>query len=187
MNIIETALAGVIRIEPKVFGDNRGMFLETWQANRYQKADIPGPFVQSNFAKSHRGVLRGLHYQLKHPQGKLVWVTRGEIFDVVVDVRVGSPTFGQWIGETLTEHNHWQLYVPPGFAHGYCVVSEIADVHYFCTDFYEPNDEYGVRWDDETLKISWPISPPTVSDKDQVLPFLKNISKTNLPLFDVSP
>ena len=184
MNIVETALPGVLRIEPRVFGDNRGMFFETWQASRYQKADIPGPFVQSNFAKSQRNVVRGLHYQLKHPQGKLVWVTRGEIFDVVVDIRVGSPTFGQWIGEKLSEDNHCQLYVPPGFAHGYGVRSEIADVHYLCTDFYEPNDEYGVRWDDKALNIDWRIATPIVSDKDQALPHLQDICKPNLPLFE---
>jgi len=186
MKIVETALPGVMRIEPRVFSDARGMFIETWQANRYQKADIPGPFVQSNFAQSQHGVVRGLHYQLKHPQGKLIWVTRGQIFDVVVDLRVVSPTFGQWIGEVLSEDNHWQLYTPPGFAHGYGVLSEIADVHYLCTDFYEPNDEYGIRWDDETLHIAWPISDPTVSEKDQALPSLSDVSKTNLPLFEVS-
>ena len=187
MKIIETRLPGVIRIEPQVFGDNRGMFLETWQANRYQKADVSGPFVQSNFVKSHRGVIRGLHYQLKYPQGKLVWVTRGEIFDVVVDIRVGSPTFGQWLGESLSDENHWQLYIPPGFAHGYGVLSEIADVQYLCTDFYAPNDEYGIRWDDETLKIDWPLTRPTVSEKDKALPSLSDLSKTSLPLFEASP
>lgn len=186
MKIVETALPGVLRIEPQVFGDNRGMFFETWQASRYQKADIPGPFVQSNFAQSERGVLRGLHYQLKHPQGKLIWVTQGEIFDVVVDIRVGSPTFGQWIGEVLSATNHWQLSIPPGFAHGYSVLSDMADVHYLCTDFYEPNDEYGIRWDDETLGIDWRISSPKVSEKDQALPHLGQVAKTNLPLFEVS-
>jgi dTDP-4-dehydrorhamnose 3,5-epimerase len=184
MKIMGTALSGVLRIEPQVFGDSRGVFFETWQANRYQKADIPGLFVQSNFAKSQREVIRGLHYQLKHPQGKLVWVTRGEIFDVVVDIRVGSPTFGQWISEVLSEDNHVQLYIPPGFAHGYGVISEMADVQYLCTDFYEPNDEFGIRWDDETLKISWPISAPTVSKKDRALPSFKDVPKTTLPLFD---
>ncbi|MDT7044071.1 dTDP-4-dehydrorhamnose 3,5-epimerase [Candidatus Nitronereus thalassa] len=187
MKIVETRLPGVLRIEPQVFGDSRGLFFETWQANRYQKADISGPFVQSNFAQSQRDVIRGLHYQLKHPQGKLVWVTRGEIFDVVVDIRVGSPTFGQWVGEELSDVNHVQLYIPPGFAHGYGVISEIADVQYLCTDFYEPNDEYGIRWDDEMLKITWPISAPTVSEKDRLLPNLKDVSKTTLPLFDLSP
>ncbi|MDA0739479.1 MAG: dTDP-4-dehydrorhamnose 3,5-epimerase [Nitrospirae bacterium] len=186
MKIVETALPGVLRIEPRVFGDSRGMFFETWQANRYQKADVPGPFVQSNFAQSQQGVVRGLHYQLKHPQGKLIWVSRGEIFDVVVDIRVGSPTFGQWVGEVLSEDNHWQLYVPPGFAHGYVVLSEIADVHYLCTDFYEPNDEYGIRWDDEALKIAWGMTAPTVSEKDQTLPRLQDVSKTNLPLLTTS-
>jgi len=186
MNIVETALPGVLRIEPRVFDDSRGMFFEAWQANRYQKSDIPGQFVQTNFAQSQRSVMRGLHYQLKHPQGKLIWVTRGEIFDVVVDIRVGSPNFGKWIGEVLSEGNHWQLYIPPGFAHGYGVISQIADVHYLCTDFYEPNDEYGIRWDDKTLNIAWPISNPTVSDKDQALRNLNDISKTNLPLFEAS-
>lgn len=187
MKIVETDLAGVVRIEPQVIGDTRGIFFETWQANRYQKSDIPGPFVQSNFAQSQRGVVRGIHYQLKCQQGKLIWVTRGEIFDVVLDIRVGSPTFGQWIGEVLSEKNHWQLYIPPGFAHGYGVVSEIADVNYLCTDFYTPNDEYGIRWDDKTLDIPWPVSIPTVSEKDQALPYFSEIPKTNLPLFEASP
>ena len=186
MKIIETALPGVLRIEPRILVDSRGMFFETWQANRYQKAEIPGPFVQSNFAQSQEGVVRGLHYQLKHPQGKLVWATRGEIFDVVVDIRVGSPTFGQWIGENLSEENRWQLYIPPGFAHGYGVMSEMADVQYLCSDFYAPNDEYGIKWDDQTLKINWPISAPTVSEKDQALPTLQDVSKTNLPLFEAN-
>ena len=187
MKIVETKLPGVLRIEPRVFGDSRGLFFETWKANRYQKVDIPGPFVQSNFAQSHRNVIRGLHYQLKHPQGKLIWVTRGKVLDVVVDIRGGSPTFGQWIGEVLSDDNHVQLFIPPGFAHGYGVMSEIADVQYLCTDFYEPNDEYGIRWDDETLKIAWNISIPIVSEKDRSLPSLKDVSNTSLPLFEHSP
>jgi len=184
MKIIETALPGVLRIEPRIFHDQRGVFYETWQANRYQKSDIPGPFVQSNFARSQGGVVRGLHYQLKHPQGKLIWVTRGHIFDVVVDVRVGSLTFSQWIGEVLSDDNYVQLYIPPGFAHGYGVMSEVADVHYLCTDFYEPNDEYGIRWNDHTVNVDWPIASPTVSDKDKALPGLSDVAKTNLPLFE---
>ena len=183
MKIVETALLGVMRIEPQVFGDNRGMFFETWQAKRYQKADIPGPFVQANFSTSQQSVVRGLHYQLKYPQGKLVWVTKGEVFDVVVDIRLGSSTFGQWIGELLSDKNHWQLYIPPGFAHGYGVISKTADVQYFCTDFYAPDDEYGIQWDDETLNISWPISTPIVSEKDRAWPCLNAVSETNLPLF----
>ena len=183
MKIVETALPGVVRIEPQVFGDSRGMFFETWQAQRYQKANISGPFVQANFATSQQSVVRGLHYQLKYPQGKLVWVTKGEVFDVGVDIRLGSSTFGQWIGELLSDNNHWQLYVPPGFAHGYGVISKTADVQYFCTDFYAPNDEYGIQWDDETLNISWPIATPIVSEKDQAWPCLNAVSETNLPLF----
>ncbi len=179
------SLPDVFLIEPKVFRDERGFFLETWQADRYRQANIPGPFVQANSAWSKKGVLRGLHYQLRCPQGKLVWVTYGEVFDVAVDIRVGSPTFGHWIGEILSAENRRQLYIPPGFAHGYCVLSDTADFSYFCTAFYTPGDEYGLRWNDPKLGISWPISSPIVSEKDQKLRGLTDIGENNLPLYQV--
>ncbi|RMH08933.1 MAG: dTDP-4-dehydrorhamnose 3,5-epimerase [Nitrospirae bacterium] len=185
MNVGETTLPGVYLIEPRVFQDPRGYFLETWHASRYHQAQLPVTFVQANFAQSRQGVLRGLHYQLHHPQGKLVWVTRGAVFDVAVDIRMGSPTFGQWVGEVLSEENHRQLYVPPGFAHGYCVLSNSADFFYLCTDFYTPGDEYGVRWDDSDLAIPWPIAHPILSDKDARLPKLSEISHAQLPSYSV--
>jgi len=133
------------------------------------------------------GVLRGLHYQLKHPQGKLVWVISGEAFDVAVDIRVGSPTFGRWMGDILSGDNHHQLYIPPGFAHGYCVLSDTADFFYLCTGVYVPQDEYGVRWDDGVLKIDWPISMPVVPEKDRQYPALDSIPKEYLPLCEACP
>jgi len=184
MKVIETKLPGVCIIEPRVFSDQRGYFWESWHGERYRnEGNIPGPFVQANGARSSHGVLRGLHYQLRHPQGKLVWVTRGEVFDVAVDIRLGSSTFGEWVGEVLSEDNHRQLYIPPGFAHGYCVLSKESDFAYLCTDFYGPGDEYGVRWDDEALEIRWPISSPYLSDKDLTFPQLKEIPKEQLPVF----
>ena len=183
MKINKTSLPEVFLIEPKVFHDERGFFLETWQADRYRQFNFPGPFVQANSAWSKHGVLRGLHYQLRCPQGKLVWVTYGEVFDVAADIRVGSPTFGQWIGEILSAENRRQLYIPPGFAHGYCVLSDSADFSYFCTDFYTPGDEYGVCWNDTMLKIAWPLTNPIVSEKDQKLHGVAEISETNLPLY----
>ena len=183
MRISSTGMPEVLRIEPRVFGDSRGYFFETWHSERYKESNIPGPFVQANFAHSTKGVLRGLHYQLLHPQGKLVWVTRGEVFDVAIDIRRGSPTFGKWVGEILSETNHVQLFIPPGFAHGYCVLSEEADFTYLCTDLYAPGDEYGIRWNDKILGIKWPISTPIVSGKDEQLPTLDSISTAQLPAF----
>ena len=183
MNVTPTALKEILLIEPKVFQDERGLFLETWQAQRYEGVNIPGPFVQANAAWSKRNVLRGLHYQLHHPQGKLVWVSSGEVFDVAVDVRGGSPTFGHWVGEILSAENRRQLYIPPGFAHGYCVISEMAEFSYLCTDYYAPGDEYGVKWDDPVLQIGWPISNPIVSNKDRKYSGLGEIDKNNLMVF----
>ena len=167
MNVIQTKLKDCLIIEPTVFGDERGFFLETFQSQRYaDQAGISLPFVQDNHSRSEYGVLRGLHFQVKHPQGKLVRVIRGEVFDVVVDIRAGSQTYGQWEGILLSEENKRQCWVPPGFAHGFVVLSEIADFEYKCTDFYNPNDEGCIHWADPDLNISWPISDPIVSVKD---------------------
>lgn len=168
MKIIDTNLTGVKIIEPKVFGDSRGFFIESYSLERYQEAGIKLPFAQDNVSRSRYGVLRGLHYQLQHPQGKLVFVTRGEVFDVAVDIRYGSPTFGQWFGVVLSDENHRQLYVPPGYAHGFCVLSEVVDFYYKCTDYYHPLDEQGVIWNDSEIGINWPklTVSPIMSSKD---------------------
>lgn len=166
MEITKTRLDGVVIIEPKRFGDERGFFSETFQAKRYNDAGIAGPFVQDNFSHSQRGVLRGLHYQIQNPQGKLVTVVQGEVFDVAVDIRVNSPTFAQWVGVTLSRENGRQLYIPPGFAHGFCVVSETADFSYKCTDYYNPAAERSILWNDPDLGIEWPLTQPSVSPKD---------------------
>lgn len=184
MKVHPTRLPGVYLIEPRVFSDHRGFFLETWQADRYRAAQIPGPFVQDNHSYSARGVLRGLHYQLRRPQGKLVYVPHGEVFDVAVDIRQGSPTFGAWIGEILSGDNHRQLYIPPGFAHGFCVLSETAHFCYKCTDFYAAGDEYGVRWDDPALGIDWPLQAPLLSDRDRQYPALAAIAREHLPVWE---
>ncbi|MES2793645.1 MAG: dTDP-4-dehydrorhamnose 3,5-epimerase [Planctomycetota bacterium] len=167
MKIIETPLAGVLRIEPRVFGDARGFFLETYQQTRFQDAGLPATFIQDNQSRSQRGTLRGLHFQSPQPQGKLIFAIRGEIWDVAVDLRRSSPTFGQWYAVTLNETNHWQLYVPEGFAHGFCVLSETADVIYKCTSAYAPQHEQSLLWNDPELGIPWPISDPLLSGKDQ--------------------
>jgi len=184
MQVIPTDLPGVLLIEPRVFGDARGFFLETYQAQRYAAAGIPGPFVQANHSHSQQGVLRGLHYQLRFPQQKLVWVTRGEVFDVAVDIRQGSPTFGRWVGVVLTADNHRQLYIPAGFAHGFCVLSDSADFLYTCDDFYHPEDEGGILWCDPDLAISWPVSAPILSPKDQGYPRLADVPRACLPLYE---
>ena len=167
MNVIKTKLKDCVIIEPKVFGDERGFFLETFQADRYADlASISLPFVQDNHSRSSRGVLRGLHFQKTKPQGKLVRVVRGEVYDVAVDIRQGSPTYGQWEAVILSEENKTQFWVPPGFAHGFVVLSETADFEYKCTDYYDPLDEGGIIWNDPYLKISWPINNPILSKKD---------------------
>ncbi len=172
MKVTATALPGVLLLEPAVFGDERGYFLETWNASRYREAGVPVDFVQANHAHSCRGVLRGLHYQLVHPQAKLVYAVTGEIFDVAVDVRRGSPTFGSWVGATLSAKNHRQLFIPAGFAHGYCVISECADVSYLCSALYWPAGDRGVRWDDPAIGIAWPPGVKLLSAKDRALPLL---------------
>lgn len=176
MKIIETAIADVKIIEPKIFGDDRGFFLETFQAERYQKElGIDLDFVQDNHSRSAYGVLRGLHFQKQKPQGKLVRVVRGEVFDVAVDIRPDSPTFGQWAGVILSEENKRQFWVPPGLAHGFVVTSETADFEYKCTDYYDPNDEGSIRWDDPDLGIEWPVEKPLLSAKDALAPLFKDL------------
>jgi dTDP-4-dehydrorhamnose 3,5-epimerase len=167
MNVIQTKLEDCVIIEPTVFGDERGFFLETFQAERYSaKARISLPFVQDNHSRSGHGVLRGLHFQRNRPQGKLVRVVKGEVYDVVVDIRRGSQTYGQWEGIVLSEENKRQCWVPPGFAHGFVVLSEIADFEYKCTDYYDPSDQGCIHWADPDLDIKWPIMDPIVSEKD---------------------
>lgn len=183
MQIRQTDLPGVLLIEPRVFGDARGYFLETWHAARYREAGISGPFVQDNVSFSQCGVLRGLHYQLPHTQGKLVTVLQGTVFDVVVDIRRGSPHFGHWLGVTLSSTIPRQLYIPPGFAHGFCVTSETALFTYKCTDVYAPEAEGAVRWDDPALGIDWPVAPVQLSDKDRVAPLLADIAPARLPIY----
>lgn len=171
MNIIETRIPDVKLIEPQVFGDERGFFMETWNEKAFREAGIDVTFVQDNHSRSVKNTLRGLHYQIKHPQGKLVRVTRGEVFDVAVDLRTNSPTFGHWVGEYLSEENNRLLWVPPGFAHGFVVTSETADFQYKCTEFYAPEHERAIRWDDKFLSISWGgIAEQQVilSDKDRL-------------------
>ena len=178
MNVIKTNLRDCVVIEPNVFGDDRGFFLETFQANRY--ADLAGiglPFVQDNHSRSFKGVLRGLHFQMTKPQGKLVRVVRGEVYDVAVDIREDSETYGLWHAEVLSEHNKRQFWVPPGFAHGFVVLSEIADFEYKCTDYYDPNDEGSICWDDPDLDIGWPIKNPILSAKDAAATRLVDIKK----------
>ena len=167
MEIIKTPLQGVVLIKPKCFGDSRGFFLETFSAQRYADAGIEQSFVQDNHSRSQKGVLRGLHYQLNYPQGKLVSVSRGKVYDVAVDIRVGSPTFGQWYGAVLSDENHQQLYIPPKFAHGFVVLSEIADFTYKCTDYYHPDDEKGLLWNDPDIGVDWQCENPQLSEKDK--------------------
>ena len=175
MKVIETKLPGVLIIQPKVFGDHRGFFKETYQTERYQEAGISLPFVQDNHSRSAKGVLRGLHLQKSRPQGKLVSCSRGAVYDVAVDVDPRSATFGEYVGIELTEDNHTQLWIPPGYAHGFCVLSEVADFQYKCTDLYFPEDEGGLLWNDPEVAIEWPISNPQLSEKDTKLPTLAQI------------
>lgn len=169
MNVTETRLKGVLIIEPKVFGDERGFFKETFQAERYREIGIDLPFVQDNFSRSQKGVLRGLHFQKTRPQGKLVSCPRGVVWDVAVDIDPRSPTYCEYVGVELSEANHLQLWVPPGYAHGFCVLSDSADFQYKCTAYYDPADEGGILWDSPDLNIEWPVDSPLVSEKDQAL------------------
>ncbi len=181
MQVTGLDLPGVVLLVPRVFEDRRGYFLETFQARRYAEAGVPEAFVQDNLSVSLHGVVRGLHYQLRHPQGKLVTVAAGRVFDVVLDLRRGSPTFGQWLSIILEEGSHRQLYIPPGFAHGFQVLSERAVFLYKCTDYWAPGDEYGVRFDDPELGIPWPVPGAILSDKDRELPLLREIPPEHLP------
>ncbi|MBA3276938.1 MAG: dTDP-4-dehydrorhamnose 3,5-epimerase [Chloroflexia bacterium] len=180
MNILQTPLPGVLVIEPKVFGDSRGFFVETWQSERYAAAGLPA-FVQDNLSLSARGVLRGLHYQEPNAQGKLVQVLLGEVFDVAVDIRRGSATFGTWHGVTLSSENKRQFYVPAGFAHGFIVTSETALFAYKCTELYRPEHDHSLRWDDPDIGIAWPIDEPSLSAKDAEAPRLAEIPHDELP------
>ena len=182
MKIMETRIPGVLILEPNVFGDTRGIFLETWQLPRYEAVGISEVFVQDNLSFSTRGVLRGLHYQSPHSQGKLVSVVQGEVFDVAVDIRRGSETFGQWVGVFLSGENHHQLWIPPGFAHGFCVLSDTAYFTYKCTDVYTPEAEGGIAWNDPDIGIEWPIVNVLLSDKDKLYPYLRDISMDRLPI-----
>jgi len=181
MNVIQTSISGLIVIEPKVFSDQRGFFLETFRSQRYADFGIDQPFVQDNQSRSSEGVLRGLHFQKRYPQGKLLYVTRGAVFDVAVDLRAGSPTFGKWESVILSDENHRQFYVPPGFAHGFCVLSEVADFCYKCTDVYHPEDEEGILWNDPDIGIQWPISDPVLSEKDRAFSRLAELKPDDLP------
>jgi len=183
MQVTPQAFPEVLLIEPRVFRDGRGHFLEIFQGRRYQEHGMPASFVQDNISYSVRGVVRGLHYQLRHPQGKLVMPLTGEIWDVVVDIRRGSPRFGQWLAVALTANSGRQLYVPPGFAHGFAVVSADATVLYKCTDYYHPEDEYGIAWDAPDLAIPWPVAAPILSGKDQEYPALGAAPRERLPVY----
>ncbi len=180
-SFINTELPGAVIVEPAVFNDARGFFLETYHYDRYALNGINRPFVQDNHSHSVKGTLRGLHYQLKHPQGKLIYVVRGEIYDVAVDIRKGSPHFGKWVSAVLSDKNKRQFYVPPGFAHGFCVVSEEADVTYKCTDLYSPGDEYGIAWNAPDIGIDWPVDKPLLSEKDSRYLPLRETPQEHLP------
>lgn len=169
IELIDEPLPDLLIIKPKVFKDERGFFLETWQKIKNQKIGLDQDFVQENWSRSTFGILRGLHFQVKHPQGKLVSVHNGKVFDVAVDLRKESKTYGKWYGLELSDENHLQMYVPPGFAHGFCVLSDVADFVYKCTDYYNPSDESGIIWNDTSLNIKWPIKNPIISDKDSRL------------------
>lgn len=185
MNVTRSEIPGLVLIEPKVFADARGSFMETYHARRYAEAGIIRPFVQDNLSRScERGILRGLHSQVKHPQGKLIYVARGEIWDVAVDIRRGSPTYGKWMGATLSAENRHQLFVPEGCLHGYVVMSDGADVIYKCTDFYAPNDELGVIWNDPGFNIPWPVTMPKLSPKDEKLPPFSAAPADRIPVFE---
>jgi dTDP-4-dehydrorhamnose 3,5-epimerase len=183
MRVIPTDVPGVLIVEPTVHRDGRGFFLETYHQLKYAESGIPGSFVQDNHSHSVRGTLRGLHAQRRHPQGKLVRAVAGEMFDVAVDIRRGSPSFGRWVGVVLSGENYRQLYIPPGFAHGFCVLSERVDVEYKCTDFYDRSDELAVAWNDPEIGIAWPVSEPTLSDKDRAAPRLAE-AREYLPVYE---
>jgi dTDP-4-dehydrorhamnose 3,5-epimerase len=181
MKVTPTEIPDVLLIEPRAFGDARGFFMETWAQERYEAAGVVDTFVQDNLSSSAHRILRGLHLQHPHGQGKLVSCVLGEVFDVAVDVRHGSPTFGRWVGFSLSSENKRQLWIPPGFAHGFCVTSEQALFAYKCTDGYHPETELGVSWDDPDIGIAWPITDPLLSDKDRAYPRLRDVPTERLP------
>ncbi len=187
MNVTPTSLPGVLVVEPRVFRDDRGYFLETWSESRYGPAGLPTVFRQDNLSHSMPGVIRGLHYQFPTPQGKLVGVALGEVFDVAVDIRVGSPTFGRWVGATLSAESGRQLYIPEGFAHGFLVLGEGPAVFtYKCTNGYDPAGQCSILWDDPDLAIDWPVASPLLSPKDADAPRLREVPESRLPRFDPS-
>jgi len=179
----KTSLPGVLLIEPDIFQDDRGFFLETYHQKKYAEGEVVKSFVQDNRSHSQKNVLRGLHYQLRNPQAKLVYVIKGEIFDVAVDIRRGSPTFCKWEGVYLSSENNRQIFVPEGFAHGFCVLSETADVLYKCSDFYNPDDDFGILWSDPAIGIEWPVKEPILSPKDSQYLTLRDTADTILPVF----
>lgn len=183
MEIIHTALPGVVVLQPKVFADSRGFFMETYRANVLAAAGIHDHFVQDNHSRSSRGVLRGLHYQVRRPQAKLCRVVSGEVFDVAVDIRLGSPTFGKWYGVVLSSANKLQIYMPAGFAHGFVVRSETADFLYKCSDYFDPSDDRGIRWDDPAIGIAWETEAPILSPKDLQHPLLADVPREMLPRY----
>lgn len=183
MKVSTAKILGVQIIEPAVHGDDRGFFMESYSRDRYAEAGLPRDFVQDNLSLSSKGILRGLHLQHPHDQGKLCFVLEGEVFDVAVDVRLGSPTFGRWEGFILSSKNKRQLYVPPGFAHGFCVLSERALFSYKCTDFYSAPSELGIAWDDADIGIEWPIQSPRLSAKDRLNPSLRDVPAERLPRY----
>jgi dTDP-4-dehydrorhamnose 3,5-epimerase len=183
MKVIETSLPGALIIEPQVFGDARGFFYESYNKGQWEKAGIDADFIQTNVSRSAKGVLRGLHYQWPNPQGKLVSVLEGEVYDVAVDIRRGSPTFGQSLGVMLTAENHRHFWVPEGFAHGFCVLSEFATFTYQCTALYNRESDAGICWNDADLGIDWPLSAPLLSDKDTRTPLLRDVAPERLPVF----
>ena len=183
IKLTQLSISGIFLIEPACFADSRGFFMETFHQQKYKDAGLDKKFVQDNHSHSSQNVLRGLHYQLENPQGKLIYTVTGEIFDVAVDIRRGSPTFGHWLGAILSAENKRQIYIPEGFAHGLVVTSESADVIYKCTDLYAPGDEYGVLWSDPALSIKWPVDTPVLSQKDQENPVINEIPKDHLPVY----
>ncbi|MGA9176149.1 MAG: dTDP-4-dehydrorhamnose 3,5-epimerase [Desulfobacterales bacterium] len=183
MKIITTSIEGILIIEPKTFKDNRGFFMETYNQKRYNTSGINPTFVQDNLSYSLKNTLRGLHFQIKHPQAKLIQVISGEIFDVAVDLRSGSATFGKWTGIHLSDENKRQMYIPKGFAHGFCVLSEFALFHYKCSDFYVPEDEGGLIWSDPDIGIEWPVENPIISEKDNQFQKLFDLTAEKLPSF----
>ena len=185
LDFAPTNLPEVLNIFPKAYHDKRGFFLETYSAMKYKEIGIKEDFVQDNFSRSDHGILRGLHYQINHPQGKLVRVVRGEVFDVAVDIRIGSPRFGKASWSILSSEQKNQLWIPPGFAHGFCVISKLADLEYKCTDFYYPEDEGTLLWNDPNLEIDWPIDFPKLSPKDEAALPLSEIPRDQLPIYEV--